>query len=327
MEYIYESLLNAGNMNGIYGAVIHNDYGKMTPKQYAAWLKTRNLELGIAHYYGNRYQMARVIDTNKIGWHTASSEGNGHYIGYEVCESLSVSDADFLANEEAVFRQVAEDFKFYGIEPNRNTVRLHKEFTNTSCPHRSWDLHGKSINAVKDYFISRIKSHMTPTVTTTVADVANVSPVRNPVSYNAVVKSGGYSIDSKPWGEDGSENWGLTDKIVGNSIYVYEENYSGEYANAYQVGWIDKRAIEKEKQVIASILHLPNGQNWTIYPPEGPYAAGDVISLEGPNGECAYTILGERNGGKVLIIEIENFGTVGLYYDEDKGASIEKKYA
>ena len=151
MEYINESLLNRGTMNGIYGAVIHNDYGRMTPKQYVAWLKTRNLELGIAHYYGNRNQMARVIDTNKVAWHTASDEGNGHYIGYEVCESLSASDADFLANEEAVFKQVAEDFKFYGIVPNRNTVRLHKEFTSTSCPHRSWELHGKSTNAVKDY--------------------------------------------------------------------------------------------------------------------------------------------------------------------------------
>ena len=169
MEYIYESLLNAGTMNGIYGAVIHNDYGRMTPKQYVAWLKTRNLELGIAHYYGNRNQMARVIDTNKVGWHTASEEGNGHYIGYEVCESLSASDADFLANEEAVFKQVAEDFKFYGITPNRNTVRLHKEFTSTSCPHRSWELHGKSTNAVKDYFISRIKAHMAPAVTTPAA--------------------------------------------------------------------------------------------------------------------------------------------------------------
>ena len=166
MEYINESLLNRGTMNGIYGAVIHNDYGRMTPKQYVAWLKTRDLELGIAHYYGNRNQMARVIDTNKVGWHTASEEGNGHYIGYEVCESLSASDADFLANEEAVFKQVAEDFKFYGITPNRNTVRLHKEFTSTSCPHRSWELHGRELNAVKDYFISRIKSYMQSVVAT-----------------------------------------------------------------------------------------------------------------------------------------------------------------
>ena len=189
MEYINESLLNKGTMNGIYGAVIHNDYGRMTPKQYVAWLKTRNLELGIAHYYGNRNQMARVIDTNKVGWHTASEEGNGHYIGYEVCESLSASNADFLANEEAVFKQVAEDFKFYGIAPNRNTVRLHKEFTSTSCPHRSWELHGRELNAVKDYFISRIKSYMQSVVTT--ADL--------PSKPEGVTFSGQAHVQEKGW--------------------------------------------------------------------------------------------------------------------------------
>ena len=45
------------------------------------------------------------------------------------------------------------------------------------------------------------------------------------------------------------------------------------------------------------------------------------------NGEFAYTVRGERNGGKILVVELENFGHVGMYYDEDKGASIEKKYA
>ena len=190
MEYINESLLNRGTMNGIYGAVIHNDYGSMTPKQYVAWLKTRNLELGIAHYYGNRNQMARVIDTNKVALHTASEEGNGHYIGYEVCESLSASNADFLANEEAVFKQVAEDFKFYGIAPNRNTVRLHKEFTSTSCPHRSWELHGRELNAVKDYFISRIKAHMSSTV----AAPVQVTPAPTPKPASKwVAESGTFS--------------------------------------------------------------------------------------------------------------------------------------
>ena len=323
MEYINESLLNRGTMNGIYGAVIHNDAGSMTPKQYVAWLKTRDLRKGIAHYYGNRNQMARVIDTNKVGWHTANEEGNGHYIGYEVCESLSASDADFLANEEAVFKQVAEDFKFYGITPNRNTVRLHKEFTSTSCPHRSWALHGQSVNTVKDYFISRIKSYMGGGVVE-VAQATEPTVVRKPVNYNATVVNGGYSIDSKPWGEKGMETWGNTSDHIGKVFYFYEENETNEYANAVGVGWIDKRAIEKEKVVVASLLHLPNGQNWTIYPPEGGYTEGDIISLEGSSGETTYTILGERNNGKVLIVEMERFGTVGIYFDPDKGAKITK---
>ena len=151
-----------------------------------------------------------------------------------------------------------------------------------------------------------------------------VTPIRIPVSYNATITQGGYSIDSHPWGEPGFTNWGHSDDLLGKTFYFYEENASEEYANALGLGWIDKRAIEKEKQVVASIIHLPNGKVWTIYPAEGPYTAGSVISLDGLNGECAFTILGERNEGKVLVVDIPNFGVVGLYYDADKGASITK---
>lgn len=146
------------------GVVIHNDGGSMTPSQYVNWLAAKSnkqLEDGFAHYYGNRNEMARVEDTYNAAWHTANTEGNQNYVGYEVCESLKVSEKDFLANEQAVFKQVAEDMKEWGLTPNRNTVRLHREFSATSCPHRSWELHGKSVNAVKDYFISQIKKYMT----------------------------------------------------------------------------------------------------------------------------------------------------------------------
>ncbi len=164
-------------------------------------------------------------------------------------------------------------------------------------------------------------------VPSSVVEPAQAIRTRVPASYDATITASGYSIDSAPWGEPEFMQWGMTDAIMGNKIYVYEESENGEYANAYKVGWIDKRAITREKQVVASILHLPNGQNWTTYPTEGPYTAGDVISLEGTNGESAYTVLGERNGGKVLIVDLDHFGQVGIYYDEDKGASIEKKYS
>ena len=204
MEYINESLLNRGTMNGIYGAVIHNDAGSMTPKQCVAWLKTRDLRKGIAHYYGNRNQMARVIDTNKVAWHTANDEGNGHYMGYEICESLSASDADFRLNEEAVLKQVAEDFLFYGIPTNRNTVRLHKEFSSTTCPHRSWALHGQEVNAVKDYFIERIKFYMTGApvqLPTTAATIVAPTPEPVVVPVPDVTFSGQAHIQNKGWVE------------------------------------------------------------------------------------------------------------------------------
>lgn len=156
----------AGRRQGkVKGVVIHNDAGSVyaTAKHYLTALERMNnnqLANGFAHYYIDRDTIVRVEDTYNQAWHTANSDGNANYIGYEVCQSIGASTADFLANEQATFKQVAEDLKFYGLQANRSTVRLHREFVATACPHRSWELHGKSVNAVKDYFIAEIKKYM-----------------------------------------------------------------------------------------------------------------------------------------------------------------------
>ena len=162
---INKSYLNVGNLYSIKGVVIHNDAGSAgaTAFWYVDWLAPRDKELGIAHYYIDRYTIFRAVDTYKIAYHTGDgvtrTSGNGNYIGYEVCQSKGVSDADFIANENMALMQVAEDMLFYKLPVNRDTVRLHREFIRTDCPHRSWDLHGKSMNAVKDYFIAKIKHY------------------------------------------------------------------------------------------------------------------------------------------------------------------------
>ncbi|MFI3547418.1 N-acetylmuramoyl-L-alanine amidase, partial [Mammaliicoccus sciuri] len=69
------------------------------------------LENGIAHYYIDRNTTWRALDTFRIAWHTANAYGNNNYIGYEVVQSMSASDKDFKANEQAVFKQAAEDLK------------------------------------------------------------------------------------------------------------------------------------------------------------------------------------------------------------------------
>ncbi len=147
------------------GVVIHNDAGSVyaTAKHYLTALERMNnnqLANGFAHYYIDRNTIVRTEDTYNRAWHTANSDGNANYIGYEVCQSIGASEKDFLANEQAVFKQVADDLKYYGLPANRNTVRLHREFVATACPHRSWELHGESVNGVKDYFIAEIKKYM-----------------------------------------------------------------------------------------------------------------------------------------------------------------------
>ncbi len=147
-------------------------------------------------------------------------------------------------------------------------------------------------------------------------------PARVSVSYNVIIKTGGYSIDSRPWGEPGFVNWGTTDAFVGQNIPVIEESGGGEYINT-SLGWIDKRAVEKEPVVVSSTLHLPAGQTWIVYPENGPYKAGNVIAVE---EACSCLILGDKGQG-LIVVDLEgNVGRVAIRYDESKGAEIEKKY-
>ncbi|MGX7111429.1 hypothetical protein [Gemella cuniculi] len=69
---------------------------------------------------------------------------------------MKVSDADFLENEDMALRQETEDLIFYGLPINKNIVRLHHEFSSTSCPHRSMALHGGPTDSVKSYFVERM---------------------------------------------------------------------------------------------------------------------------------------------------------------------------
>lgn len=195
-KYINVSLLNAGNLYSIRGVTIHNDAGSInaTPEWYVNWLKTRDPGLGIAHYYINKDTIARVVDTYKIAYHcgdgVSTTSGNGNYIGYEVCQSMGASKADFLANEDMTLMQATEDLLFYGLPINETTVRLHHEFVPTSCPHRSMELHGGTTVSTKAYFIQRMKHFATlgKTVDEMLKKQANPTPPKKSAKPTAKFK-------------------------------------------------------------------------------------------------------------------------------------------
>lgn len=60
---------------------------------------------------------------------------------------MKVSDEDFLANEDLIY---------YGLPINKQTIRLHHEFSPTNCSHRSLALHGGTTDSVKTYFVERM---------------------------------------------------------------------------------------------------------------------------------------------------------------------------
>ena len=157
VEKINETLMeNSGCLVGVEFVVIHNDAGSMTPEQYIEWLRYREKSLGIAHYYCNRNTIVRVVDTYNIAYHTGDWWSNIRSIGYEVCESMKVSDEEFIENEDMTLMQATEDLLYYGLPITTDTVRLHHEFVPTSFPHRSLALHGGTTESVKDYFVLRM---------------------------------------------------------------------------------------------------------------------------------------------------------------------------
>jgi len=157
VEKINETLMeNSGRLVGVEFVVIHNDAGYMTPTEYIEWLRYREKSLGIAHYYCNRDAIVRVVDTYHIAYHTGDWWSNIRSIGYEVCESMKVTDEEFLQNEEMTLMQATEDLLYYGLPISADTVRLHHEFVPTSCPHRSLALHGGTTESVKEYFVTRM---------------------------------------------------------------------------------------------------------------------------------------------------------------------------
>ncbi|GAA3251714.1 Phage N-acetylmuramoyl-L-alanine amidase [Lactococcus lactis subsp. lactis] len=142
--------------------IIHNDAGSINAcaSYYRSWLPNHEAELGFAHVYIAKDGKYQADDFDNIAWHSGNSFANEWALSWEVCQSMGASDAEFEAVEEAVFQDVAAAMKRYGLTPNRETVRLHKEYSATDCPHRSWALHGSAINAVQDYFIAGIKKYM-----------------------------------------------------------------------------------------------------------------------------------------------------------------------
>lgn len=152
------------------GVVIHNDAGSKyaTAAHYRQALKAMSagqLENGFAHYYIDADNTYRAMDTNKVAWHTGNSYGNGNFIGFEILQSYGDLER-FLANTEATLKQAAIDLKYYGLPANRETVRLHSEFSATACPHRSVEINGGNRAKTQDYFIAKIKGYMNGTAPT-----------------------------------------------------------------------------------------------------------------------------------------------------------------
>lgn len=282
-----------------------------------------------SHWVGSGGRIIQIAPVGKIQY---GAGGVANPLSYAQVELARTNNAETFKKDYAAYvwllRQLAGECGIpKTLDKTGNGIKTHLWVTNNlgNTDHTDPYSYLNSMGISNAQFAADIANGLgTPTVTVTAAEVVTAGPVRNPASYNAVVTSGGYSIDSKPWGEDGAEWWGITDDFIGQTVKVIEESGDGAYANT-GLGWIDKRAIEKEKTVVASTLFLPNGEQWIVYPENGPYEVGEIVSIEGVEGSW-YTILGSREEDKV-VIDLQTIGRKALLFEPDKGATITKTYA
>lgn len=144
------------------GVVIHNDAGSngANTNFYNNWLPTHNPEEGFAHVYIASDGRLQASDFSNMAWHCANSYGNENYASWEVCQSEGDLN-QFLKNEQAVLDDVAKYMKQWGLTPNKDTVKLHRELSATSCPRRSVEVHGGTLESCRSYFITELNKRIT----------------------------------------------------------------------------------------------------------------------------------------------------------------------
>ena len=197
------------------GVVIHNTADNMGPDQRISMLENHNLEAGFAHYYIDGGKVQQVMGENYIAWHTASQTGNVEYIGIEVGNSTG-DEATFLHNEDLAFDLAKTILDRYNLPVNQDTVRLHKQFVATACPHRSTELHGVDPLQVQSYFIQRVSGVKQPDVT--LAQSLNNEPVR-PNSDVAYMREHGYIIwNGKQFNVDDSGKINGIWQVISNEL-------------------------------------------------------------------------------------------------------------
>lgn len=246
----------AGKMVSIKGVVIHNTYDNHSAEWHMnrlANMTTRQLEAGYAHYFVDENTIVRTENTYNAAWHTANYEGNYNYIGYEVKGDNNTNTKEFLQAEQNTFWQAAIDLRFYKLPVNRNTVRLHHEFSATECPKRSLIQHcgynsryavPQSVtNQLKDYFIKEIKKYYE-------------NPNLKPDSKNQEVKPVVKKKNDRPkhyvvtgWYTKGSGAYKQVEKFLKDNKMGYKliPHKSGKNRYYFQVGWFWQNGSTKVK--------------------------------------------------------------------------------
>ena len=202
------------------------------------------------NYYIDRNNIVRVATTTIGGYAAANPYYNKNFLHYEVCQQLGANDADWLANERAVFMQVAEDFHYYGLKASKDTIVLHHDVsrTGTSCPQRSMKTHGGNYPAVRQYFINQVAYYMS--LGKTVKDMVNALNKAQNTTVTA----------SKP---TANTSTGIVKKYAEKGVFYPNETIIVRDAPSTKANIVAR--YHKGENLTYHTVHIGNGYVWLEY--------------------------------------------------------------
>ena len=195
-----------------------------------------------ANYFIDETSITEVVAPGYVAWHVGDGAGrygitNQNSIGIELCPEADGSfKPETIANAVWLGKKLMSD---WGI-PFDNNVR-HYDASRKNCP-QYLNTDGKWTKWY-EFKAQLIAEDVAEPVAATSGNLVYVD-------YNATIMHGGYSVDSKPWGEPGFETWSQSDDWLFKTVHFREETVDGAYANGDYFGWVDKKALGPERKSV-----------------------------------------------------------------------------
>ena len=102
--------------------------------------------------------------------------------------------------------------KQWGLTPNHDTVKLHQELSSTSCPRRSVEAHGGTVESCRSYFIAELNKRLTGQTSSTV--VANNTQTNTELEDDDLMKFT-YQVNTKDGKPAGGISYFNGTKVIG----------------------------------------------------------------------------------------------------------------
>ena len=262
----------------------------------------------VTHFVGGGGRIIQTAPVGKVCWGAGGTANSYSYAQIELCRAKD--QATFKKDYSAyiwLLRTLADDCGIpKTLDTESNGIKTHA-WVSAHYP-RETD-HTDPIGYLNSMGISHAQFS---------ADIANgldiVEPIvtnRVPVDYEATIMKGGYSVDSRPWGEGGFETWAYTDDLLYRTFTFYEETRDGAYSNGAGLGWVDKKALGKSRKDARhkatvsysgySVDSLPWGETgFQMLGLTDNHIGKEVtVLMETKNGEYAYIRNAEKELGWV----------------------------